>query len=327
MNPKLAILYQFLQSIYCLPVKRRGKPYHYNWPSLLLFFMVMFLKGIHSFKAMASYARQHSAWFGWQSPPSRQTLARRFAALPAVIYRLMPLVAQAAAKEQPSIFSFRWVFIDKSVFRAKGGLWHRKQRLLGLVPHSSIDMDASWAKSAYHGCGSPPGRFGYGLHLLCNSVRFPLCCSVTTGAQKDTTQVVPLLVHFADIVGIVVADAGYVALRLLKQLLHCWQVLLLLPKAFTGRSLTDFQLEYNGLVQTPQAHWLYQQRKPSIEPLFALIKELFHLSGENQLPYQGLRKVKPYLMMTACTVQLMMYYNQRHRVEMATTQLFLTDFK
>jgi hypothetical protein len=64
--------------------------------------------------------------------------------------------------------------------------------------------------------------------------------------------------------------------------------------------------------------------RPSV---FALIKDLFHLSGENQLPYQGLGKVKPYLMMTAFSVQLMMVYNHRHHVELATTQLFLTDFK
>ena len=196
MNSKLAILSEFLQSVYPPVARRRGKPLHYSWPSLVLFCMVRLLKGIHSFKAMAAYAQQHYAWFGWQSAPCRQTLARRFEALPAVVYRLMPLVAQAAQQGQPSVFSFRWAFIDKSVFRAKGGLWHHKHRLLGLVPHPSIDTDASWAKSAYHGW-----RFGYGLHLVCNQARFPLACRVTTAAQKDFTQLVPLLVHFAQYLG------------------------------------------------------------------------------------------------------------------------------
>jgi len=323
MNPKLAILHQLLQSIYPNSPRRRGKPAHYSWPSLVLFFMVMFLKGIHSFQAMARYAQQHYAWFGWPSAPCRHTLARRFEALPSVVYRLMPLVAGAAQQQaQRSVFSFRWAFIDKSVFRAKGRLWHRKHRLLGIVPHASIDTEASWAKSAYHGW-----RFGYGLHLVCNAARFPLACTVTTAAQKDTTQLVPLLVHFVAYLGVVVADAGYVALHLLEQLQRCWQVFVLLPKPFTGRGLTDFQHEYNQLTLTPQARWLYRQRKPSIEPVFALIKDLFQLTGENPLPYQGLSKVKPYLMMTAFSVQLMMYYNWRNRADLATTQLFLTDFK
>jgi hypothetical protein len=322
MNPKLAILYEFLQAIWPLPAAKRGKPYHYNWPSMLLFFMVMFLKGIHSFKAMEGYAAQHYGWFGWPSPPSRKTFVRRFQALPAVVYRLMPLVAKAADKLDAQVFSFRWAFIDKSVFRSKGGLWHRRHRLLGIVPHTSIDTDASWAKSAYHGW-----RYGYGLHLLCNAARFPLACSVTTAARKDTTQLVPLLVHFVDRLGVVVADAGYVALAVLQPLLQVWKIFVLLPSQFIGTHLTEWQQEYNGLAQTPQARWLYRQRKPSIEPLFSLIKQLFLLSGEKQLPYRGLGKVKPYLMMTAFSVQLMMYYNYTQKADLATTQLFLTDFK
>jgi hypothetical protein len=322
MNTKLAILYEVLQSNWPKPAPKRGKPYAYNWPSMLLFFMVMLLKGIHSYKAMARYAAEHYRWFGWSTAPSRKTLARRFEATPPVVYRLMPLIAHAATALDKQVFAFRWAFIDKSVFRAKGGLWHRKHRLLGLVPHPSIDTEASWAKSAYHGW-----RFGYGLHLLCNASRFPLACTVTTAAQKDTSQVVPLLVHFAEYLGVVVADAGYVALKLLQQLLQCWKVFMLLPSRFTGTSLSEWQQQYNALVLTPQARWLYRQRKPSIEPVFALIKELFHLSGENQLPYRGLAKVKPYLMMTTLTVQLMMYYNYGKGVDLATTQLFLTDFK
>jgi hypothetical protein len=322
MNSKLVILYQVLQSNWPKPPTKPGKPYYYNWPSMLLFFMLMLLKGIHSYKAMAGYAKAHYRYFGWQRAPSRKTIARRFEALPAVIYKLMPLLAQAASKLDIGLFRFGWVFIDKSVFRAKGGIWHRAHRLLGIVPHASIDTDASWAKSAYHGW-----RFGYGLHLVCNANRFPLACSVTTAASKDTTQLVPLLAHLVHAVGVVVADAGYIAFKLIKQLLQSWNVFLLLPYAFQVAQLTDWQKEYNLLAQTPQARLLYRQRKPSIEPVFALIKDLFHLAGESQLPFRGLTKVKPYLMMTAFSVQLMMYYNYVHQKDFATTQLFLTHFK
>jgi hypothetical protein len=322
MESKLGILYQFLQPLFPAPTRRRGKTHTYNWPSMLLFFMVMILKGIHSYKAMAKYAQEHYGCFGWQKAPCRKTIARRFEALPTVVYRLMPLVAKTACQVNGQIFSYRWAFIDKSVFRAKGGVWHRMHRLLGIIPHSSIDTDASWGKSAYHGW-----RFGYGLHLLCNQHRFPLACSVTTAACKDTTQVVPLLVGFAQHLGVVVADAGYVAFHLLKQLLACWKVFILLPCCFKAAQLSTWQKEYNLLIQTAQARWLYKQRKPSVEPLFALVKELFQLSGENQLPYQGLAKVKPYLMMASFTVQLMMFYNYSKGADLASTRLFLTHFK
>jgi hypothetical protein len=322
MESNLDILYQFLQPLFTAPVRRWGRVHTYNWPSMLLFFMVMILKGIHSYKGMATYAQEHYGCFGWQKAPCRKTIARRFEALPQVIYRLMPLVAQAANKVNEYWFGFRWAFIDKSVFSAKGGLWHRMHRLSGIVPHKSIDTDASWGKSAYHGW-----RFGYGLHLLCNQHRFPLACSVTTAACKDTSQLVPLLVGFAQHLGVVVADAGYIALDLLKQLLDCWKVFVLLPCRFKAAHLPAWQKEYNLLIKTPQAQWLYRQRKPSVEPLFALIKELFELSGENQLPYQGLAKVKPYLMMASFTVQLMMVYNYSKGSDFASTRLFLTHFK
>jgi hypothetical protein len=104
-------------------------------------------------------------------------------------------------------------------------------------------------------------------------------------------------------------------------------VFILLPGSFKGSRLTDWQKHYNSLAQAPQARWLYKQRKPSVEPVFAQIKDLFHLTGENKLPFRGLAKVKPYLMMTACSVQLMMYYNLLHHKPLASTQLFLTDFK
>jgi hypothetical protein len=322
MSSNLRILYEFLQSQWPKSAPKRGKPFSYNGPSMVLFFFVMLLKGIHSFQAMAVYAQEHYRGFGWHSPPCRKTLVRRFEALPALLYRLLPQVAQAACKLNRLVFGYRWAFIDKSVFRAKGGLWHRAQRLLGMVPHPSIDTDASWAKSAYHGW-----RFGYGLHLVCNAHRFPLACSVTTAATKDLSQLVPLLVHFAQQLGVIVADAGYQTWYRLQQLLTCWQVWVLLPNRWKGKRLTAEQQEYNCLHQTPQARWLYQQRKPSIEPVFALIKELFQLSGENQLPYRGLTKVKPYLMMVTFSVQLMMYYNFIHRTNLASTQLFLTHFK
>ncbi len=259
MDTKIAILYQVLQSVWPQKANKRGKPYYYNWPSMLLFFMVMLLKGIHSYKTMASYAHTHYGYFGWSSAPSRKTISRRFEALPTIVYQLMPLLAQAACKINGQLFCFRWAFIDKSVFRAKGGIWHRFHRLAGIVLHKSIDTAASWGKSAYHGW-----RFGYGLHLLCNEHRFPLSCSVTTAATKDTTQLVPLLVHFAYYLGVVVADAGYVAVRLLKQLLTCWKVFVLLPCRFKAAHLSIWQQEYNLLIQTPQARWLYRQRKPSV---------------------------------------------------------------
>jgi hypothetical protein len=50
----------------------------------------------------------------------------------------------------------------------------------GIIPHTSIDTEASWAKSDYHGW-----RFGYGLHLIVNQFRFPIAAIVATASDKD----------------------------------------------------------------------------------------------------------------------------------------------
>jgi hypothetical protein len=44
----------------------------------------------------------------------------------------------------------RRVAIDSTVRRAKGGVWHMKDREAGVVPHTSIDTDAHWNKLDWH---------------------------------------------------------------------------------------------------------------------------------------------------------------------------------
>src|SRR5215210_5220342 len=51
--------------------------------------------------------------------------------------------------------------IDSTVLRAHGGVWHKKHRAAGVVPHTSIDTEAHWTKSGWHGW-----VYGWKLHLI-----------------------------------------------------------------------------------------------------------------------------------------------------------------
>jgi hypothetical protein len=53
------------------------------------------------------------------------------------------------------------VAVDSTVLRACGGVWHRKHREAGVVPHTSIDPEAGWTKSGWHGW-----VYGWKLHLV-----------------------------------------------------------------------------------------------------------------------------------------------------------------
>lgn len=316
MSDSIQPLFRFLQTVEAQRQSKptRGRPLVYSNAAMLLFFITMALKRIHAFKAMTDYANHHYARFGFERPPSRKTLRRRFLALPTLIQAFMPVLA-AEAHGLDERFGFRIAFVDKSLFRAHGGLWHKQHIKSGQVPHPSIDTDASWGKSAYHGW-----RFGYGLHLVCNRLRFPVMAWATTASVKEYHVLMALLSSLAQRCLLVVADAGYRSIRVLGQVWKQLKIFVLLPSPF--KSISPAKQWYNALFEGTQARWLYAKRKPSIEPVFSLVKELYALKGEASLPYRGLSRVQAYLLLTAFSVQVLMIYNSIHRHPLQATKPF-----
>lgn len=303
MPEKIQILMRFVNKTIekTETVPKQGRPYVYSQASMLLFFIVMQLKGIHKFKAMANYIKYRYTWFNFERAPSRKTIRRRFIAMPGFIRWLLPCIAREVSQMDEHL-SIRIGFVDKSIFRALGGIWHKQHRKQGIVPHSSIDTDASWGKSAYHGW-----RFGYGLHLVVNHLRLPLAACVTTAAAPDKEQVKRLLNGLLPHLLMLVGDAGYRAIRFLQQLWNRLEVFLLTHRPFTTYSKA--KRWYNQRIDRPEAKAIYQRRKPSVEPAFSLIKEMFNLQGQAQLPYRGIVKVRTFLLLTVATIQLMMVFN------------------
>lgn len=324
MSTKLAEILQFLQRCYASYEQKRGRgrPQVYSPASMTLFFVVMALKKIYSFKGMAKYAKVHYSDFGFAQSPSRKTIRRRFLSLPTYIHWLLPQIVRHCQELDYNFFRCAWAFVDKSVFRAKGGIWHQKHKKQGIVPHPSIDTDASWAKSAYHGW-----RFGYGLHLVCLQNRFPVAAWVTTASTKDHSLLVKLLQAIKDMVGIVVGDNGYQCLKVIQKLYHDFGILMQIPSVFTTYLKNPFVNWYNDMIKIPEARFLYRHRKPAIEPLFSLIKQIFDLQKENQLPYRGIDKVSAFLMIGPLTVQLMIRDNFLNHRDWASTEAFLCALK
>jgi hypothetical protein len=84
--------------------------------------------------------------------PSRRTFERRLRALPETLPERIGLLGRRLVELlQPWSHSGRAVAIDSTVLRARGGVWHKKDREAGVVPHSSIDIEAGWTKSGWHG--------------------------------------------------------------------------------------------------------------------------------------------------------------------------------
>jgi Transposase DDE domain len=327
MSTKLIFLIGLLDKVFAkLPKnKKGGKPLKYSHSVFIVFFMVVLYKRIFRFQTMQKYAKVNYADFGFPDAPSRKTIRRRFLELPKILAFAIPHLAIESLKYGYDTFHFRYAFVDKSVFRSLGGIWHKKQMILNVVPHSSIDTEASWAKSAYHNW-----RFGYGLHVICNQFRFPISACVTTASTKDHALLSTLLVHLHPYIGILVGDKGYFAITSMKAIFEKWKILVQTPSIFENFKNTTrnwFKTVYNDLVKTTQAGWLYKKRKPAIEPVFSIIKELFDLEGSNQLPYKSIKYVQPFLMMTVIMLQLLMIDNFLNKRDFASTETFMSVFR
>jgi hypothetical protein len=83
------------------------------------------------------------------------------------------------------------VALDSTVLRAGGGVWHKKDREAGVVPHTSIDTEAGWTKSGWHGW-----VYGWKLHLATTvaGVWIPLSARLTPANASDN-RIAPLLIE------------------------------------------------------------------------------------------------------------------------------------
>src|SRR5204863_8626013 len=122
--------------------------------------------------------------------PKRRTWERRLQALPATLPAQIGCLGRyLVALIEPWATRGRAAAIDSTVLRALGGVWHKKDRQAGVVPHSSIDTEAHWTKSGWHGW-----VYGWKLHLVVTvaAVWLPLAADLTPANAADN-EVAPRL--------------------------------------------------------------------------------------------------------------------------------------
>lgn len=298
---------------------KSGKPYTYPEVGMLIFFMTMFLKRIFAFQTMARYAAIHYRRFGFDTAPSRQTLRRRLYALPALLQQVIPVIADDAGVLDERLTHDGVGFIDKCLFWAKGGVWHKKQMKAGVIPLPTLDTEATWGYTPYR----HRWVFGYGLHTIVNRFRFPCAADVTTASAKDDQQVSLLLNRLSQPLLLLIGDKGYRVMTTIKHTWKTYHTLLVTNKPYA--CLTDsFVGWYSRLISSEEAMALYWKRKPSVEPCFSLIKELFDVTDRKPLPYKGLNKNQCFLLMTVVTIQCLMIFNSIYGLELRSLSTFKT---
>jgi len=84
--------------------------------------------------------------------PTRRTFERRLAVIPTSMPAQIGCLGRSLVELLvPWPDGSTAAAIDSTVLRAQGGVWHQKDREQGKVPHTSIDTEAHWTKSGWHG--------------------------------------------------------------------------------------------------------------------------------------------------------------------------------
>jgi hypothetical protein len=173
------------------PVRGRGRPLFYSEKLFLKVLLIMIVRRLHKVHELLSVlqeptpemARLRALLCEEGRFPSRRTFERRLKRLPERLpAQIAALGTHLVSLLRPWDHCGRAVALDSTALRASGGQWHRKHREAGVVPHTSIDTQAGWTKSGWHGW-----VYGWKLHLATTvaAVWIPLAARLTPANVGD----------------------------------------------------------------------------------------------------------------------------------------------
>jgi Transposase DDE domain len=180
---------------------RRGRPIVYSETLFLKALVVMIVRRLHKVGELLAVLEEPTPEMRslrklLSGPdgrfPSRRTFERRLRALPETLPERIGLLGRhLVGLLKPWAKTGRAAAIDSTVLRARGGVWHKKDKEAGVVPHSSIDTEAGWTYSGWHGW-----VYGWKLHLACTvaGVWIPLAARLTPANVHDG-RIAPLLIE------------------------------------------------------------------------------------------------------------------------------------
>jgi hypothetical protein len=180
---------------------RRGRPIVYSDTLFLKALVVMIVRRLHKVGELLAVLEEPTPEMRslrelLSGPdgrfPCRRTFERRLRALPETLPERIGLLGRhLVGLLKPWAKTGRAAAIDSTVLRARGGVWHKKDKEAGVVPHSSIDTEAGWTYSGWHGW-----VYGWKLHLACTvaGVWIPLAARLTPANVHDG-RIAPLLIE------------------------------------------------------------------------------------------------------------------------------------
>jgi hypothetical protein len=230
--------------------------------------------------------------------PTRRTWERRLAALPSSLpARIGCLGRYLVGLIDPWAAGGPAIAIDSTVLHARGGVWHKKHRDAGVVPHTSIDTEAGWTKSGWHGW-----VYGWKLHLATTvaAAWIPLAAELTTANTADNEPAPRLLDELPPEARVVLGDTHYNDPGVRE---HCTAAGRFLVATRRGRyPHTDDGVEVRKV--------FHQLRSHAIENFNGQFKGIFDVHGS--VPTRGLVRTQRFALGAVFVYQLTLLYRFAH---------------
>ena len=278
--------------------RRRGRPPRYSDRLFLKALVVMLVRHLHRPGELLAVLDEPTAEMlqirallsqGGQWP-CRRTWERRLGRLPDTLAAQIGCLGRSLVEQlQPWAKCGRAVAIDSTVLQVRGGVWHAKHRAAGIVPHTSIDTQAHWTKSGWHGW-----VYGWKLHLVSTvaSVWIPLAAELTPANAADNELAPSLLADLPEEVRFVLGDLHYNAPNVREVCERDGRCLV--TTHYGSYPHTDEGVEVRRVFHT--------LRSASIETFNELFKSIFDAHGS--VPTKGLRATRRFALGALFVYQL-----------------------
>src|SRR3954465_7763857 len=306
MVPERSLLVALVQLVDQVPVRprpvRRGRPPVYSDRLFLKALVIMIVKRLPTVHLLLAVLEQPTAEMHQLRAslgeggryPTRRTFERRLGALPATLPAQIGCLGRTLVTVlEPWPDGSTAAAIDSTVLRALGGVWHKKDREAGRVPHSSIDREAHWTKSGWHGW-----VYGWKLHLVVTvaAVWLPLAADLTPANEADNEVAPRLLPELLPALRFLLGDTSYDDTALHEQWAAPDRVLVTTKRGAYPH--TDDGVEVRRV--------FHQLRSHAIENFNGQFKAIFDTRGA--VPTRGWRATRRYVLGAVLVYQLTLLY-------------------
>lgn len=315
MIPQESLLIQLVRMIDRIPVPQppkagRGHPKVYSDRLFLKALVIMIVRHLHKVHELLSVLAQPTAEMQVLRElltengryPTRRTWERRLKGLPESLPAQIGCFGRyLVALIQPWVQCGRAGAIDSTVLRANGGVWHKKDREKGEVPHTSIDTEAHWTKSGWHGW-----VYGWKLHVVSvvAAVWIPVAADLTSANVADNEAAPALIWELPPEMRYLLGDLHYNAPNVRDE---CDKSQRILVTTRYGRyPHTDGGKEVRRI--------FHKLRSLAIENFNEHFKGIF--DGHGQVPTKGLVNTRRFALGAIFVYQLALLYRFEHGLDL-----------